>query len=68
MKCALVFCDKSPKFIIPDEELDYRPNVPFIHFSAYTYQGRCSKHGIFSNEPTLCKLCEEKKLHKEWSY
>ena len=43
---------------ITDEELDYGPNSPLIYFSVYTYQGRCSNHGIVPNGPTLCKICE----------
>ena len=59
MKRALGFCDECPKCIIPDKGLYDGPNDPLIHFSVYTYQGRCAKHGIIPNGPTLCKLCEE---------
>ena len=58
MNCDLTFFDYFPKCIIPDEELDDGLNDPLIHFSVYTFQVRCLKHGIIPNVPTLCKICE----------
>ena len=46
------------KCIIPDYKLDDGPNAPLIHFSVYTYQGRCENNGIIPNGPSLCKFCE----------
>ena len=53
IKCALGFCDEFPEYNIPDKEL-----YPITHFNAYTHQLRCAKHSIFTNGPTLCKICE----------
>ena len=58
MKCGLDSCDDIPKYIIPDKDLDDVPNSSLVHFSVYTYQGRCAKHGIVLKKPTLCKICE----------
>ena len=58
-KFDLDFCDECTKFIIPYEELYYVPNNPLLHFSVYTYQRRCAKHGIIPKGTTLCKICEE---------
>ena len=46
IKCALGFCDEFPGYNITDEELDGGPNTSIIHFSVYTYQGRCATHCI----------------------
>ena len=59
MECALGFCNECPKYIIPDEKLDDRSNSPLVHFSVYTYQGRCAKYGIIKHVPTLWKICGE---------
>ena len=59
IKCALGFCDECPEYNIPSEELDDGPNASIIHFSVYTYQGRCSIHGTIPNVPIVCILCEE---------
>ena len=53
MKCALVFCDECPKYIITDEELDYGTNDLLINLSVYTYQVICEKHGIIPNGQSL---------------
>ena len=59
IKSDLVFCDECTDHIITDEELYGVPNYQLIYFSVYTYQVRCAKHGIITNGPNLCKLCEE---------
>ena len=59
IKRALGFCDEFLKYTITNEKLDYGPYDSLIHFSVYTYQGRCAKHGIIPNILSLCKLFEE---------
>ena len=59
IKCDLGFFVECPEYIIPDEVLYDGPNSLIIHFSVYTYQGRCSTHGIIPNRPSACILCEE---------
>ena len=59
IKYVLVFCDECTEYNIPNEELDDDPNTSLIHFSVYTYQGRCETHGIIPNGITVCIMCEE---------
>ena len=59
MKCSLCFSDECTHYIINYEELYDGPNDPLIHFSFFTYQGRCEKHVIIPNVSNLCKLCEK---------
>ena len=59
INCALGFYENWPEYIIPDEGLYSGPNDPLIHFSFFTYQGRCAKHGIIPNGATLCKIYKE---------
>ena len=53
MKCSLGFCCECPTYIGPDEEPNYGPNDPFVHFVVYTYQVICVKHGMIPNGSTL---------------
>ena len=53
------FFDECTEYIIMDEELYDGPYYLLIHFSVYKYQGRCEKHGIIPNGPTLWKRCKE---------
>ena len=53
------FCDEFLEYNITNEEIDYGPNALLIHFSVYTYQGRCETHVIVPNGPSACKICEE---------
>ena len=55
---VFVMISPSTSFMMKHYMMDQ--NAPIIHFSVYTYQGICAKHGIIPNGPTLCKLCEEK--------
>ena len=59
MNGDLGFCDECSRYIITDEEIYDASNDPLIHFSVYTYQGRCAKHGIIPNGTTLSNPCEE---------
>ena len=43
MNCDLGFCDKFPKYIIPDKQFYYGPDSLLILFSVYTYQVRREK-------------------------
>ena len=51
------FFNECPEYIDPDEELYDFSNDPLIHFSVYTYQLRCTKHGTIPNELTLYRIC-----------
>ena len=54
----LSFCDEFPEYNVPSEELDDVPNASIIHFSVYTYQGRCETRGIVPNESSVCRSSE----------
>ena len=54
--CDLGFCDEFPEYNITDEELYYRPNASYIHFSVYTNQIRLAKYGIITNGPSACRI------------
>ena len=58
INCDVGFCEEFPEYIIPDEELDYGKNASLIHFSVYTHQGIYVTHGIITNGPSLCRICE----------
>ena len=57
IKCALVFFYECPENNIPDEELDDGSSDPIIHFSVYTYQGRCVKNETSPNVLSVCRSC-----------
>ena len=66
IRFGLGYCDECNQYIIPGEELDDVKNDLIIHFSPYTYQGRCATHGIITNGTRVCRLCEEND-YKKWS-
>ena len=53
------FCDEFLEYNIIDEEIYDGPNSLLIHFSVYTYQGRCETHVIVPNGPSAWKIREE---------
>ena len=55
IKCTLGFCDEFNDYIITDEEQYDGPNDSIIHYSVYTYQGKCATHGIIPNGVSVCK-------------
>ena len=57
INCALVF-NECLDYNIPNEELDNIPNVSFVNFSVYAYQGRCATRGIIPSGPSVCIICE----------
>ena len=65
IECALGLCKNCPEFYVPNIEKDESSNAPCIHFSVYTYQGRCSKHGIISHGPPKCPLCVDDMLLRD---
>ena len=53
------FLTSFPEYLITYGELYDGPNDSFVYFSVYTYQGRCTTHGIIPNGPIICRICEE---------
>ena len=73
MKCDLGFCGECLNSIIPDEELDYGPNAPFIYFSVYNYVKKMmtrrmvlSSKGQQMEERKILKKCHVLLVNSTW--